>query len=80
MRGLPDHPLPTMEAVRDLSLTLARVANAGCEVVGISVNTQHMSEEAARTYIDKVEQEMGLPAVDPFRHGADKLAAAIEAL
>ncbi|WP_281990907.1 N-acetyltransferase DgcN [Sulfitobacter geojensis] len=80
MRGLPDYKLPSMQAVSDMALTLARVANAGCQVVGISVNTQHMSQDEATAYLEKVEAEMGLPAVDPFRHGGGRLADAIAAL
>ncbi|OAN78502.1 EBNA-1 nuclear protein [Sulfitobacter sp. EhC04] len=80
MRGLPDYTPPSMEAVRDVALTLARVANPDCKVVGISVNTQHMSEQEADDYLKKVEAELGLPAVDPFRHGAARLAEALEAL
>jgi uncharacterized NAD-dependent epimerase/dehydratase family protein len=80
MRGLPDYKLPSMQAVSDMALTLARVANAGCQVVGISVNTQHLSEDEATAYLEKVEAEMGLPAVDPFRHGGGRLADAIAAL
>ena len=77
MRGLPGYKLPSMQAVSDMALTLARVANAGCQVVGISVNTQHMSQDEATAYLEKVEAEMGLPAVDPFRQGAARLADAI---
>jgi len=80
MRGLPEYQLPTMQAVSDMALTLAKVANPACKVVGISVNTQHMSEDEANAYLAKVEAEMGLPAVDPFRHGAARLAEALEAL
>lgn len=80
MRGLPDYTPPSMDAVRDVALTLARVANPDCKVVGISVNTQHMSEQEADDYLKKVEAELGLPAVDPFRHGAARLAEALEAL
>lgn len=80
MRGLPDYKVPTMEAIRDVALSLARVANPDCKVVGVSINTQHMSEDEARAYLAKVEAEMGLPAVDPFRHGAERLAEALEAL
>ena len=80
MRGLPEYKLPTMQQVADLALPLARVANPACQVVGISVNTQHMSEDEANAYLAKVEAEMGLPAVDPFRHGAGRLAEALEAL
>ena len=77
MRGLPGYALPTLEAVRDLSLALARVANPDCRVVGASINTQHMGEEEARRYCAEVEARLGLPTVDPFRHGADRLAEAL---
>jgi uncharacterized NAD-dependent epimerase/dehydratase family protein len=80
MRGLPDYKVPEMSAIRDVALTLAKVANPDCKVIGISVNTQHMSEDEARAYLAKVEAEMGLPAVDPFRHGAERLAEALAAL
>ena len=80
MRGLPEYSPPSMQAVSDMALALAKVANPGCQVVGVSVNTQHMSEDEANAYLAEVEAEMGLPAVDPFRHGAERLADAIAAL
>ncbi|SFS95150.1 Uncharacterized conserved protein, NAD-dependent epimerase/dehydratase family [Sulfitobacter marinus] len=80
MRGLPDYTLPSLEAVRDTALALAKVANAGCKVVGISINTQHMSEAEAEAYLAEVETRLGLPAVDPFRQGGDRLADALAAL
>ena len=80
MRGLPGYKLPTLEALRDTALPLARVANPACEVVGISINTQHLSDEEAEAYLAKVESEMGLPTVDPYRQNADRLAEALAAL
>ena len=80
MRGLPGYQLPNMAAVRDLALSLAKVANPACQVVGISVNTQHLSEAEAKTYLATVEAELGLPAVDPFRHGAERLVDALAAV
>lgn len=80
MRGLPGYTLPTLEALRDVALTLARVGNPACVVVGISVNTQHMSDDEAKAYLAKVEAEMGLPATDPFRYGAAKLVDALAAI
>ena len=77
MRGLPDYQLPTLEVLRDTALPLAQVANADCKVVGISVNTQHMGEDEAKAYLAEVEARMGLPAVDPFRHGAGRLVDAL---
>lgn len=77
MRGLPDYDLPSLEALRDLSLTLARVVNPACQVVGVSVNTKALSEPDALAYLAEVEARMGLPAVDPFRQGADRLVDAL---
>ena len=80
MRGLPGYDLPTLEALRDTALPLAQVANPACKVVGISVNTQHLGEDEANAYLAEVEARMGLPAVDPFRHGAGRLVDALTAI
>ncbi|WP_026757722.1 N-acetyltransferase DgcN [Sediminimonas qiaohouensis] len=80
MRGLPGYALPSLEALRDMALPLARVANPECQVVGVSINTQHMSEDEARAYCEKIEARLGLPTVDPYRHGAERLAEALAAL
>ena len=80
MRGLPGYDLPSLEALRDMALPLARVANPACEVVGVSINTAAMGEDEALSYMAEVEKRMGLPTVDPFRQGADRLAQALAAL
>ena len=80
MRGLPGYTLPSLEDVRDVALRLAQVANPACQVIGFSINTQHMPEAEARAYLADVEARLGLPATDPFRFGADKLVDALVAL
>lgn len=80
MRGLPEYQQPSLQELRDLALPLAKVANPACEVVGVSVNTQHMAEDEAKAYLAQVEADMGLPATDPFRFGAGKLVDALSAL
>ncbi|MFX0543098.1 N-acetyltransferase DgcN [Roseovarius sp. S4756] len=80
MRGLPGYTPPTLEKLRDTALPLAQVGNPACRVVGISINTQHMSEEEARDYLADVAQRMDLPATDPYRFGASLLVDALEAL
>ncbi|MGX0877450.1 putative NAD-dependent epimerase/dehydratase family protein [Roseovarius sp. MBR-154] len=80
MRGLPGYTLPTLEQLRDTALPLARIANPACQVVGVSVNTQHMGEAEARAYLEQVEREMGLPATDPYRFGSAKLVEALVAI
>ncbi|QFT47733.1 hypothetical protein FIU97_14220 [Roseivivax sp. THAF40] len=79
MRGLPDYSLPSLEELRDLALTLARVANPDCAVVGISVNTKALGDDEANAYLTDLEAKLGLPAVDPYRHGAGKLVDALAA-
>ena len=77
MRGLPDYTPPTLEALRDLVLPIARVVNPGARVIGISVNTQHMGEAEAAAHIAETEARMGLPTTDPFRFGPGKLVDAL---
>jgi uncharacterized NAD-dependent epimerase/dehydratase family protein len=78
MRGLPEYDLPSLEALRDMVLPIARVANPACQIVGISVNTQHLSDAEFKGYLAEVEARMGLPAVDPFRQGAGRLVDALD--
>ncbi|TGG94011.1 DUF1611 domain-containing protein [Natronospirillum operosum] len=80
MRGLPGYALPSLEALRDLSLQMAHIANPACQVVGISVNTAGLTEALAEKYLTEVEARMGLPTVDPYRYGAARLVEALEAL
>lgn len=80
MRGLPDYDVPSLEALRDLALPIARQANPACQIVGISVNTQHLPEEEALAYLAAVEKRMGLPTVDPLRIGAGRLVDALAAI
>jgi len=80
MRGLPDHGLPSLEALRDTALTLARVANPKAEVVGVSVNTAAMEEDEALSHLAETERRIGLPTVDPFRQGAARLVEPLAAL
>ena len=80
MRGLPEYTPPTLQSLRDTALPIAKIANPACVVAGISVNTQHLSEEDAKAYLGKVEAEMGLPATDPYRFGSGKLVDALAAI
>ncbi|MFK7889909.1 MAG: N-acetyltransferase DgcN [Granulosicoccus sp.] len=77
MRGLPDYALPSLELVRDTTLTLARFVNPDCKFTGVSVNTSSLSESRAREVLEEIEEQLNLPAVDPFRHGADRLVDAL---
>lgn len=80
MRGLPGYKLPSLEALRDLSLTMAKVVNPDCKVVGISLNTRNMDENEARKVVDETEQSMKLPTTDPVRFGVGKIVDSLLAL
>ena len=80
MRGLPDYALPSLEVLRDTALPIAQVANPACQVVGVSVNTQHLAEDEALAYMAKVEERLNLPTVDTFRQGAGRLVDALTGL
>jgi uncharacterized NAD-dependent epimerase/dehydratase family protein len=80
MRGLPDYKLPTLQQLRDLALPIAQVVNPNVKIIGVSVNTQHMSEDEAMDYLAKLEAETGLPTVDTFRQGAARLVDALDGI
>lgn len=73
VRGLRDFFLPSLEALGDRSLELARLTNPRCTVAGISINTAKMDPASAEAYLAKLEDRMGLPAVDPVRNGVARL-------
>lgn len=77
MRGLPDYQLPSLEQLRDVALTMARVVNPDCKVIGVSVNTAKLSEDEANTYLSALEAKLSLPCVDPYRQGAGRLVDAL---
>lgn len=51
-----------------------------CRVVGISLNTSHLSLDDARREIERIEDETELPTVDPIRFGCEELIKAMEFL
>jgi uncharacterized NAD-dependent epimerase/dehydratase family protein len=77
LRGLPGFPLPSLEALRDLSLATARIVNPEVAVVGIAVNTAGLPEPEALACLAEIEARMGLPTVDPYRQGAGRLVDAL---
>ncbi|MGR3511301.1 MAG: N-acetyltransferase DgcN [Paracoccaceae bacterium] len=80
MRGLPDYPLPALEDLRAQAMSMAKIANPACEVIGVSVNTKALDDDAATALCREIEDRMGLPTVDPYRHGAGRLVDALLAL
>ncbi|RKQ96899.1 putative NAD-dependent epimerase/dehydratase family protein [Kushneria sinocarnis] len=77
MRGLPEYALPSLEQLRGTALAMAQIVNPACRVVGVSVNTAGLDEQEAEQYLAGLETTLGLPCVDPFRQGAERLAEAL---
>ncbi|MEM7178163.1 MAG: N-acetyltransferase DgcN [Pseudomonadota bacterium] len=77
MRGLPHYDVPSLEELRETALPLARRVNPEARVIGCSINTAALSDAEASAYLAETEKRIGLPCVDPFRHGADRLVDAL---
>lgn len=79
IRTYPHVPIPPLTEVVRLYETVASAggAFAPAPVVGIALNTAHISDEQSRESIAQVERETGLPCTDVVRYGADKLIDAV---
>ena len=79
MRGLPGYKLPALRLCIDRNVEAAQLTNAAVRCAGVSVNTSSMEAAAARDYLHRTEDELGLPCIDPVRTGVgaivDRLAA-----
>ena len=67
MRGLPHHPLPSVEACLKTYVELGRLTNPDCAFVGLSVNTERLGEAEADRLLKEMQERYGLPCVDPIR-------------
>jgi uncharacterized NAD-dependent epimerase/dehydratase family protein len=72
-------PIPPLPEVIHLYETVARAAGAFAPVpvVGIALNTAHLSDDAARDVINQTQAETGLPCTDPIRFDAGLLLDAV---
>jgi len=73
MRGIKNRALPSIADTIALNVTSARVTNPQAQVVGITLNTSSVSDGEALDICRTIELELGLPCVDPMRHGVDSI-------
>ncbi|NRA54492.1 MAG: DUF1611 domain-containing protein [Gammaproteobacteria bacterium] len=73
MRGLKQQALPSLADTIALNVAAARVTNPQAKVIGISINTSSVSSSEALDICRTIEQELGLPCVDPIRHGVNAI-------
>ncbi len=69
MRGLPDFPVPDLKSCIEANLDAARLTNPAVTCVGVAVNTSQMADGEAKTLLDAIEADLGLPTVDPIKDG-----------
>jgi uncharacterized NAD-dependent epimerase/dehydratase family protein len=78
MRGTPHIPMPDLQAVIDANIAAGRLFNPEIRCIGVSVNTSGLSEEDAKRFLAETEARLGLPCVDAYKDGAERLVDALE--
>jgi len=73
--GFPDYPMPDMRRVVQLATLLS-----GKPLIGISLNHEHMTQEAVKTAKSAMHKKFHVPVEDPVFDGVEKLADAVEKL
>ena len=71
IKGWPDFELPSIQAVIDRTIDLAKVVNPNIHCVGISVNTSPLPEHERAAYLENLSSLYGLPTMDPLQSGVD---------
>ncbi|HEV2590577.1 MAG TPA: DUF1611 domain-containing protein [Gaiellaceae bacterium] len=70
-------PIPPLSELVDLHHRMSLLARPA-RVLAIALNTRDLDEAAALRAISEAEAETGLPADDPVRFGAARIASALE--
>ena len=73
MRGLPDYPVPGLKECIAANVQAARLTNPAATCIGVSVDTHNLPKGEGSKYLAKIEDELGLPAVDPVATGVARL-------
>ncbi len=79
MRGVK-HALPSLQEVIDLTIRCGLLTNPAIRPVGISVNTEKLGEDDAKTLLATLASEYDLPATDPIRFGIERIVDRMVAL
>ncbi|MDP2118354.1 MAG: N-acetyltransferase DgcN [Hoeflea sp.] len=79
MRGVK-HKLPSIREVIDMTIACGRLTNPAIACTGISVNTQKLGEAEAKTLLEGLASEYGVPATDPIRFGVSELVDRLETI
>lgn len=69
-----NYPIPELGEVIDDALRLARRTSPQCFCAGVSINTSKMSDRERDRYLSKMQNDLGLPCVDPIATGITPIA------
>jgi len=72
--GWDHYSLPSISECIELHMIMGRRTNPDIRCVGISVNTSSLSAGERQQYLAVLEQETGLPCVDPLINGCSAIA------
>ena len=73
IKGWPDFELPSIPAVIDRTIEIAKSVNPEIRCVGISVNTSSLPEHERAAYLENLGALYALPAMDPLITGLDEV-------
>lgn len=71
-------PIPSVQAVIDLTIQVGSLTNPTIRCVGISVNTAALDDNEAKEFLRQISSDYGLPATDPVRYGVADLVDRIQ--
>jgi uncharacterized NAD-dependent epimerase/dehydratase family protein len=65
--------LPSIAQVIERTIVNGQLTNPSISCIGIAINTEHLSQPEALTYLAETGKSHGLPCVDPIRTGVGPL-------
>ncbi len=71
--GWEHYSLPSIQECIDLHLQAGKRTNPKIACVGVSINTSGLPNDNRKAYLEKLEDEIGLPCVDPLIDGCDDI-------
>lgn len=77
--GCPDYAVPTLLSCIETNLQLGRLTSPDIQCVGVSVNTSAIPKEQRQKILEQLQQETGLPCVDPLVEGVDTIVEELAA-
>jgi len=75
--GWDDFKLPSIQEVIKRTVEIGQQTNKDIKCVGVSVNTSALGSKESEQYLTYLSEKLGLPCVDPLKHGTQKIIQCI---